>query len=204
MALKGYGASAEICSRCFLTCFILVMSIFRGVNQLENWYYQGLPHWQWLPSSENASLEIRVKSGGYKPQLNTKLPTLCNWRNVSHWALYILAVIRWMLPRMFYKNELRISQCLINRKSVTIIYPGSLCITSVISTILYTHTSQKPLIVSVSWSWICSSQTSPHCCALALCHIYTFTKWLPPWLKGRISCMWIKSVFGKCLHGIWF
>ena len=31
-----------------------------------------------------------------------------------------------------------------------------------------------------------------------------FTKWLPPWRKGRISCLWIKSVFGKCLHGIWF
>ena len=31
-----------------------------------------------------------------------------------------------------------------------------------------------------------------------------FTKWLPPWRKGRISCLWIKSVFGKCSHGIWF
>ena len=31
-----------------------------------------------------------------------------------------------------------------------------------------------------------------------------FTKGLPPWRKGRISCLWIKSVFGKCLHGIWF
>ena len=31
-----------------------------------------------------------------------------------------------------------------------------------------------------------------------------FTKWLPPWRKGRIICLWIKSVFGKCLHVIWF
>ena len=31
-----------------------------------------------------------------------------------------------------------------------------------------------------------------------------FTKWLPPWRKGRITCLWIKSVFRKCLHGIWF
>ena len=27
---------------------------------------------------------------------------------------------------------------------------------------------------------------------------YLFTKWLPPWRKGRISCLWIKSVF-DCL-----
>ena len=31
----------------------------------------------------------------------------------------------------------------------------------------------------------------------------TFTKWLPPWRRGRITCLWIKSVFGKCLHDIW-
>ena len=29
-----------------------------------------------------------------------------------------------------------------------------------------------------------------------------FTKWLPPWRKGRISCLWIKSVFDCLTIGI--
>ena len=28
-------------------------------------------------------------------------------------------------------------------------------------------------------------------------------KWLPPWNKGRITGLWIKSIFGKSLHGVW-
>ena len=30
----------------------------------------------------------------------------------------------------------------------------------------------------------------------------SFTKWLPPWRKGRISCLWIKSVFDCLTIGI--
>ena len=32
--------------------------------------------------------------------------------------------------------------------------------------------------------------------------INQFTKWLPPWRKGRISCLWIKSVFDCLTIGI--
>ena len=31
---------------------------------------------------------------------------------------------------------------------------------------------------------------------------FVFTKWLPPWRKGRITCLWIKSVFDCLTIGI--
>ena len=31
---------------------------------------------------------------------------------------------------------------------------------------------------------------------------FVITKWLPPWRKGRISCLWIKSVFDCLTIGI--
>ena len=33
-------------------------------------------------------------------------------------------------------------------------------------------------------------------------YVYIYTKWLPPWRKGRISCLWIKSVFDCLKIGI--
>ena len=64
------------------------------------------------------------------------------------------------------------------------------------------HFSTIIAIIRTCACWALFVETLTNTVHLIYIYIYGLTKWLPPWRKGRISCLWIKSVFYCLTIGI--